>query len=254
MKRFISLAVLLISYLSVYSQDEVKISPPEVSFLNDILTIKYDITGCGTRDYVDIELIILNSKGNRIKPAYITGDLGSKVSCGFGKKIEWNMVKDSVLIDEEIEVQLKGTPHIPETPPYTQPVTKRVSRGNVVISSFFIPGLGQMKASGKGAHLILSGIVYGAMGTSLYFNMKSNKYYDDYLVTTGTERDELYNKSINTYNISKYLLYGGAGAWLANMVWSAVIPIKEPERRRMELSFVSTPQQDGYLLSAKWSF
>jgi len=254
MKRLILLTIFLVSYLSVYSQDGIKISPPEVSFLNDILTIRYDITGCGTGDNVDIELIVLNSKGNRIKPAYITGDLGSKVSCGFGKKIEWNMVKDSVLIDEEIEVQLKGTPHIPEIPLYTQPVTKRVTRGNVVISSFFIPGLGQMKASGKGAHLIFSGLVYGALGSSLYLNMKSNKYYDDYLVASGPERDELYDKSVNIFNISQYLLYGGAGAWLGNMIWSAVIPIKEPEKRRMELSFESAPQQCGYILSAKWSF
>jgi len=254
MKRFISLAVFLISYLSIYAQDEVKISPPEVSFMNDILTIRYDITGCGTRDYVDIELVILNSKGNRIKQAYITGDLGSKVSCGFGKKIEWNMVKDSVLIDEEIEVQLKGTPHIPEIPLYTQPITKRVSRGNVIISSFFIPGLGQMKASGKGAYLIFSGVVYGAMGASIYYNSKSNKYYDDYLIASGTERDELYDKSVSTFNISQSLLYLEAGANLVNLVWSAVIPIKENTKRRMELSIGSTPQQSGYLLTAKWSF
>ena len=254
MKRLILLTVFLVSYMSLFSQDEIKISPPEVSFMNDILTIRYDITGCGTSNYVDIELVILNSKGDRIKPAYMTGDIGSGVSCGFGKKIEWNMVKDSVLIDEEIEVQLKGTTHIPEIPPYTQPVTKIVSRGNVVISSFFIPGLGQMKASEKGAHLIFSGLVYGALGSSLYLNMKSNKYYDDYLVASGTERDELYDKSVNTFNISQYLLYGGIGTWLGNLVWSAVIPIKEPERRRMEISFMSTPQQNGYLLFAKWSF
>jgi len=242
------------SYLSIYSQDEVKISPPEVSFLNDILTIRYDITGCGTRDYVDIELVILNSKGDRIKPAYITGDIGSDVRCGFGKKIEWNMVKDSVLIDEDIEVQVTGTPHIPEIPLYTQPVSKTVTRGNVIISSFFIPGLGQMKASGKGAHLIFSGIVFGAMGTSIYFNMKSNKYYDDYLVATGTERDELYDKSVSAYNISQSLIYLEAGAYLVNLVWSAVIPIKENTKRRMELSIGSTPQQKGYLLSAKRLF
>ena len=254
MKRFILLTLFLVFYLSLYSQDEIKISPPEVTFINDILTIRYDITGCGTSDIVDIELIILNSRGARIRPSYITGDIGSSIRCGFGKKIEWNMVKDSVLIDEDIEVQVTGTPHIPEIPLYTQPVTKRVSRGNVVISSFFIPGLGQMKASGKGAHLIFSGLVYGALGSSLYLNMKSNKYYDDYLVAGGTERDELYDKSVNIFNISQYLLYGGAGAWLGNMIWSAVIPIKETEKRRMELSFESTPQQYGYLLSAKWSF
>jgi len=254
MKRFILLTLFLVFYLSLYSQDEIKISPPEVTFINDILTIRYDITGCGTSDIVDIELIILNSRGARIRPSYITGDIGSSIRCGFGKKIEWNMVKDSVLIDEDIEVQVTGTPHIPEIPLYTQPVSKTVTRGNVIISSFFIPGLGQMKASGKGAYLIFSGVVYGAMGTSLYFNMKSNKYYDDYLVATGTERDELYDKSVSTFNISRSLLYFEAGAYLVNLVWSGVIPIKENTRRRMELSFISAPQQNGYLLSAKWSF
>ena len=254
MKRFILLTVFIISYLVVYAQDEIKISTPDVSFSNDILTIKYDITGCGTNDYINIRLVVLDSKGDTIRPTYITGDLGARVSCGFGKKIEWNMVRDSVLIDEDIEIQVTGSPVIPEIPLYTQPVSKQISRGNVILSSVFLPGLGQMKASGKGAHLILSGVVYGAIGTSVYFNMKSNKYYDDYLTATGTERDNLYDKSVSTYNLSQYLLYGGAGVWLGNLIWSAVIPIREPERRRMELSFIKTPHYNGYLLSARWSF
>lgn len=254
MKRFFSLTLLLASCLIINAQDNIKISTPDVTFSNDILTIKYDITGCGTNDYVNIRLVVLDSEGDTIKPDYITGDLGSRVSCGFGKKIEWNMVRDSVLIDEEIEIQVTGTPFIPEIPFYTQAVSKQISRGNVILSSVFLPGLGQKKASGKGAHLILSGMVYGAVGSSLYFNMKSNSFHDDYVVASGTERDNLYDKSVSTYNISQYLLYGGAGIWAANMIWSAVIPIKEPERRRMELSFIKEPHYKGYLLSAKWSF
>ncbi len=254
MKRLILLTVFLVSYLSVCSQDEIMISPPDVSFRNDILTIQYDITGCGTNDYINVRLVVLNSEGDTIRPTYITGDFGSRVSCGFGKKIEWNMVKDSVLIDEEIEVQITGKLSAEKVPVYSAPVSTTVSRGNVILSSAFIPGLGQMKASGKGAHLIFTGLVYGSLGTSLYFNMTSNKYYDDYLAASGTERDELYDKSVNTFNISQYLLYGGAGAWLGNLIWSAVIPIKENTKRKMNLSFISAPQRDGYMLSAKWSF
>lgn len=251
MKRIILLAIFFTSCLTVYSQDEIKISTPDVSFSNDILTIEYDITGCGTNDYINVRLIVLDSEGDTIRPTYLTGDLGSRVSCGFGKKIEWNMVRDSVIIDENIEIQVTG---IPEIPLYTQPVSEKITRRNVILSSVFLPGLGQMKASGKGAHLIMSGIVYGAMGASVYYNFKANKYYDDYLVAIGTERDNLYDKSVSTYNTSQYLLYGGAGAWLGNLIWSAVIPIREPERRRMELSFVKTTHHNGYLLSAKWSF
>ena len=142
--------ILFLGFIVLNGQNSIKISKPEVTYLDGILTIMYDIAGCGSGEYVDIRLIVLNAAGDTLRPTYITGDLGSKVNCGFGKKIEWNMKRDGVLIDEEIEVMVTGKPVIMELPASIPSVTSRLSRGNVILSSIFVPGLGQKKASGKG--------------------------------------------------------------------------------------------------------
>lgn len=253
MKRPLLFFALISSCLILNAQNQIKISKPELSYLNNILTINYDITGCGTGDYIEIKIIILNSKGDTIRPAYVTGDLGKRVTCGFEKKIEWNILKDSVLIDEDIEVQVTGKQVIQEIVNYGEPTSRLISRGNIILSSVIVPGLGQKKASGKGAHLITSGLVYGSVGASVYFILKSKKYYNDYQEASGTLRDELFDKSTKTFDSSQYFLYGAIGAWAINFIWSAVIPIRENDSKKINMSLISGPQ-NSHLVSARWTF
>jgi hypothetical protein len=252
MKRACLLYVILSVYLSLNAQDNIKISSPEVTILNNIMTIKYDLTGCGTGDYINIRLIVLNAKGDTIKPVYVTGDLGSRVNCGFGKKIEWNIARDNILVNEEFEIQVAGKP-VPQVLSSYGIAEKSVSRGNILLSSAFLPGLGQKKASGKGGYLALSGLVYGTAGASLFFYLQHNNYYNDYKTASGTERDNLYDKSVSSFNMSQYMLYSSAGIWALNMIWSAVIPVKENSGKKMNLGLIKLPEI-GYMISAKWTF
>jgi hypothetical protein len=252
MKRALLLLVFLVSYFTLDAQNNIKISMPEVSFLNNILTIKYDIAGCGTGDYVNIKLIVLNSQGDTIKPVYVSGDIGSSVNCAFGKKIEWNVAKDGIVINEELEIQVTGSPVAKVIPVYN-PGLKSVSRGKILLSSAFVPGLGQKKASGKSGYLIFSGLVYGSAGASLYYFLKSDQYYEKYDLALGTERDALYEKAVNSFNASQYMLYTAAGLWAVNMIWSAAIPIKDLSKNKLDVSLL--PMRDrGYLFSARWTF
>jgi len=255
MKKTIQIFLILFSFSTLKAQENIKISTPIVSFINNILTIEYDITGCMTGAYIEINLLVLNSEGDTLKPQNINGDFGSNVSCGFGKKIEWNILKDSILINDELKVQIIGTPFIPEV--ISQPVVKlkAIPRSNIIFSSFFLPGLGQKKASGKKGYILFSGMVYGAIGSSIYNYYESKKYYDLYLTRSGLDSDidGLFNKSIKHYNISQYMLYGATGLWAINMIWSAAIPIKETARKKIDLSLISLPQ-NGYMVSAKWTF
>lgn len=243
---------MLTAYLSLNAQDNIKISSPEVLFLNNIMTIRYDLTGCGTGDYINIKLIVLNAKGDTIKPVYVTGDIGSRINCGFGKKIEWNVARDSVIVNEEFEIQVTGNPVSQAVPAYL-PVQKSISRSNILLSSAFLPGLGQKKATGRSGYIAFSGLVYGTAGASLFYYLQHSKYYNDYKIATGTERDNLYNKSVNYFNMSQYLLYGTAGIWAVNMIWSAAIPINENANKNMNVSLIKLPE-NGYLVSAKWTF
>jgi len=251
-KRVCLLTVFIIVCKILYSQDEIKISTPEVTILDNIMTVKYDLTGCGTGDYINIRLIVLNAKGDTIKPVYVTGDIGSRVNCGFGKKIEWNIASDNILVNEEFEIQVTGKKVEQVIPTYI-PVQKSVSRGNIMLSSVFLPGLGQKKASGKGGHLLLSGLVYGTAGASLYFYLQHNNYYTDYKEASGAARDDLFDKSVSSFNMSQYMLYGAAGLWAVNMIWSAAIPIKDTSQKKMNIGLMKLPE-NGYLISAKYTF
>jgi hypothetical protein len=253
MKRAVLSNIFFALFAMVSAQDSFRISKPELTFSNDILTISYDITGCGSGDFIDIKLIILNSRGDTIRPSYISGDLGKRINCGLGKKISWNVVKDSLKADDNFDFLIRGVKSaLPVSVIYPED-SKGIFRGKVILSSLFIPGLGQKKASGKSVFLVFSGIVYGAAGASIYLNLKSKDLYSDYESATGAERDNLYNKSVQNFNTSQYFLYGAAGAWAANLIWSAIIPIRENNVKKMNVSLTSFHQNE-FLLSAKWNF
>jgi len=237
----------------VWAQGSYLISKPEPTFTNNILKVKYDITGCGRNEFVDITLFVINSKGDTLKPRYITGDIGNMISCGFGKTIEWNLEKDKINLDEDVSVIVKGVKSAPVTSNSGPAGPKKLTRGNVMASSIFVPGLGQKKASGKSAHLIFSGVVYGTAASSVFLNLRSKQLFKDYEAASGTERDRLYDQSVKNFDMSRYLLFGAAGAWVTNLIWSAVIPIKENPLKKMDIRLTSN-QQNKILLSAKWTF
>ncbi|MCX6334777.1 MAG: hypothetical protein NT092_10835 [Bacteroidia bacterium] len=253
MKRVIFFLFLLTLFSSLSAQEHFQISKPEVTFANNIITIKYDITGCGINEYINVRLIALNSKGDTLRPVYISGDIGKRVNCGFGKKIEWNIVRDSIKIDDDIEVFIQGKEIVIPLSTIDNFTQNHASRGKVIGLSAIVPGLGQKVASGKSGYLALSGLVYGAAGASAYYYIKHNNYYNDYLALTGTAADEAYIKSENSFKMSQYFLYGAAGAWAVNLVWSAVIPIKEKPFKNTSLNIVPTPRRE-LLLSASWTF
>lgn len=250
MKRIYLFFLLFTLYSSLSAQESYQISKPEVTFANNILSIKYDITGCGSNEYVNVRLIALNSKGDSLMPVFISGNVGKMVSCGLGKTITWNLEKDNIKISDDISVFLVGEKYVP-TVTYDGP--KKLTRGNVLLSSVFVPGLGQKKASGKPAYFIFSGLVYGSLGTSLYFNFRSANLKKDYLDAVGVERDNLFNDWQKSYDMSKYFAYSAAGTWVINFIWSTVIPIKEIASKKMDVS-ISSLRQNELLLSAKWNF
>lgn len=252
MKRVFLSCYLLALFLLASAQEGFRISKPESSYANNILSIKYDITGCGSGEYIDITLVILNSGGDTLRPQFISGDMGKLISCGLGKKIEWNLVKDSIKIDEEIEIMVLGRKSASPTR-INIPFEKGLTRGNVILSSVFIPGLGQKKASGKASHLIFSGIVYGTGGASFYFNLRSKKLYKDYENALGDERDRLYDQSVMNFDLSRYLLFGAAGSWVTNFIWSAIIPIKKNPLEKMNLTLTPNRSHE-FLVCAKWNF
>jgi hypothetical protein len=173
------------------------------------------------------------------------------ISCGLRKSIQWNLEKDKVVINEDIEAFIRGVKSAPVN--MSLPGPKKISRGNVILSSVFVPGLGQMKASGNPIHLVFSGIVYGSLVGSLYFTLKANDFKKKYNNASGKVRDDMFNKWQNSYDLSKDLIYCSAGAWVANLIWSAVIPIRTTTVKNLKVSILPS-FHNNLLVSAKWTF
>jgi hypothetical protein len=252
-RRAIIFLFLLLLNSVIKAQNEVNISKPELSFTDNKVTIRYDITGCGRGENVNIRLIVLDSKGDTIRPVFIEGDLGKMVACGLGKSIVWDIAKDKIKVDDELSVQIKGEK-------YTQPPSQIIytgknalTRGNVLLSSVFVPGLGQKKASGKSVYFVFSGLVYGGIGATVYFNIKSSGLKEDYTNASGTERDNLFNEWQKAYDMTVYSAIGTAGVWAINMIWSAIIPIREKEQKKV--SFYMVPDiRNNFLIGARVCF
>ncbi len=253
MKRTACILLLLFLVTWLSAQQNFKISKPEPSLSNNILTIKYDITGCGSGELIDIILIVLNSKGDTIRPGSVTGDIGRQVGCGSGKTIRWNIAADNVNINEDIQIFVRGKKSARSVAETGVPASQKLSRGKIILMSALVPGLGEMKASGKPAFLAFSGLVYGSAGAAAFLASRSGKMEEDYLAASGTERDELYNKWQSNFNLTKYLTFSAAGLWAANIVWSAIIPVKDTRNKKMDIGMTSFGKNE-LLISAKWTF
>jgi len=254
MKRSGFFLFLFTLFTGLSAQEDFKISKPDASFSDNTLIIRYDITGCGSGEFIDIKLIILNSKGDTLNPGYISGDIGLRINCGFGKTIVWDLARDKVKIDEDIQILIIGKKSAPSFSTIVVSEQKKISRGTILLSSAVIPGLGQKKASGKPVYFVFSGLVYGCIGTSCYYNfIKSKQLKKDYLAATGIERDDLFNKWEKSYDLTKFFIYGAAGAWAINAIWSSIIPINEKPLKGIDLGLTSLNKND-LMVSATWKF
>jgi len=73
----------------------------------DQLIIKYDISGTEPIDIVWVEITTLS--GTKINARALSGDVGSKIKAGNGKRIIWDMKKDNIdLQGQEINVTVNG--------------------------------------------------------------------------------------------------------------------------------------------------
>jgi len=245
----------LLSFALLHAQEKAEISAPFVSVLNKKMTIQYNLIGCKSNDYYNIRLLIFNSSGDTIQPVHLNGDIGGKVNCGYGKKIEWDIAQDNLQINDELEIQLTGNLVIPPSASSARnSAAKSFSRANIMVSSFFIPGLGQKKASGKGGHLWLSVLAFGSAGTAIYYYQMHTRYYNDYVQSDEAfQRNEFYDKSTDCFNKARYFLYGTDGVWTLNMIWAAVIPISKKSTKQSALGFTVLPGTT-YSVFAKWTF
>jgi len=159
---------------------------------------------------------------------------------------------DSTGYNEDLQAEIgKVAKNIDNDASVTPPL-RIYSRGNIIASSFVFPGLGQKKIIKKGTPLLLGVLGYGGLAASGYFIYDYNRKYDQYLKSElKTESDRLFNDSEKSYKMAQYFIFGAAGVWVANLIWSAVIPASRSDNFNAGLS---ANDIYGIQFYAKWTF
>jgi len=222
----------------LFSQQTRTLSKPFLEFKNNILVILYNFPDdCKAIYRVWVE--IKDSKGKSIQPNSIYGDIGENISPGKNKRISWNLMQDSIYLNDALSVRVLA-----------QQMPKQFSRTNLIISSALLPGLGQSKNTGK--PYWLTGIAaYGCLAGSYWFNRKASDSYELYLYSEEREaNDNYFNKTVFQNNTSKVLAYSSIALWTANMVWIAIMPAnRSNENKRITVGLKPEVYNSGNTIS-----
>jgi hypothetical protein len=247
MKRqfLLLLNILYLCSLESFTQS-VNLSSPRLEFDGTQLHISYDIIDRNPSDFFYVWVEIGKKNGEVIKVKSLSGDIGEYIKTGSNKKITWNPGKDSIFLDEEVNVEVKAGK-------YEKPFNK----GSMMLLSTAIPGLGQTKISKGRPWWLTSVFAYGAVAGGFMVHQSYLKTYDSYQVETdAVKRSDLFNKTQKQMNQSNALIFAGAGLWAANIIWVAVTPdkLRLPQNIKLSLDKGTGTLKGTNLLSLKIDF
>jgi len=174
------------------------------------------------------------------------------------KRIIWDLGMDHLVIDEQISVEVKAEKIIsPETAAEdkttdekTYHETKEVSKFDMILASFIMPGWGQSKAS-EGRRYWLTGVAhYGCLVGAAIFIWRSEYNYSILEI----------NKADRQGITAAVLGFSATGIWLANMIW--VIATPPPGEKsylllkdhNIRLEPYVDPSLNSMMLSFKYTF
>jgi hypothetical protein len=235
----------LLSELVAFSQNPL-IPPPKLVFDGNQLIISYDVIDRNKGDQFYVWVEVSKRNGEQIGSKALSGDVGDKINTGLNKKIYWLPAQDSVIIDEEVFVEVKAEKYI-----------KSFNKSAAMLSSVALPGLGQTKIS-KGKPYWFTGVAaYGAIAGGFIVHSSYVKTYNSYRSEENpTNRVSLLNKAQKQLNLSNALVISGAALWAANIVWVAAIPnkYKPLQHAKLSLNKSTIPGNGTTLLTMSLNF
>lgn len=225
-------------------QSRARITNVDFNQEGQTLVITYNIINHKAGEKFDVWVKIRTVSGREITPYALSGDVGRGISGGYGKRIVWDMANDNVEIVEEgtVEILAKSTYMAVVKPPKDK--SNRRSVGAALGLSLIWPGAGTTYAKKGGAYWLFGMVGYGLVAGSIVMNNSASKAYDNYLVETDSEeRQNYYDKADSQDKNSKYLIYGAAGVWAINLIWSAAAAASE-NKKYIGTSVMVYPQYD----------
>ncbi|MEI7525204.1 MAG: hypothetical protein WCJ95_12780 [Mariniphaga sp.] len=243
--------VLIISILifvsSTMAQSPAEIRNVDFLFRNDSLIVTYDIVKSSHGDLFKVEMVINKASGEMIRPKAVCGDIGESVKGGKGKEIIWDIRKDGVIINENIEVSVTAV--VIEAP------VKLFPRSAAIAISAVVPGLGITKLNRGGPYWIMAIGFYGAAAGSYLYYSSAQTNYNKYLDTHDeSARNSLYDDVKNQNTISDVLMYTAGAIWVANIIWTCVTPNKTKPKSGLTIGAVYDPVVKQPLICLKYGF
>lgn len=237
---------------ALYGQARITVTKPRLELSDENLIIQYDILNAKSSDFFMVWIEVTDAAGNKIKALSITGDIGKEIKGGRNKRITWNLSNDSILIDEDISVEVKAEKIIiqeeqaeTETSEETKTIKvdegnagmKEISKGNMVLSSVVLPGWGQTKTNKGKPYWLIGAAGYGCLAGSVILNRSASSAYDDYKKSMDLdESNALFDKALQRNSVSKVLAYSAIGIWVADIIWVLATPTKSTESTVLQKS------------------
>ena len=169
----------------------------KLEFINNQLIITYNINSQSPADKFRISIEIKKQNGEPIKPNAFTGDIGKNINQEIPGELSGIWGKDSIYLDEDIFVELKG-----------EKIVESYNKGTLILMSTALPGWGQTKMTGK--PWWIGGVAaYGALaGGIIFYNKCVNTadLYNDQL-TPPEDKAALKDKGNNEFLISRDIFY-----------------------------------------------
>jgi hypothetical protein len=244
-KRRSFLFLLFLFIVLKSSSQDFQITQLKLEFYGNQLHISYNIDSKNSTSKFHIEIKINKGNGDPITPKSISGDLGDNIKSGNNKRIIWDLKKDTVYLDEDISVEIKGEKHI-----------ESFSKGSLILMSTAVPGLGQTKVSGK-PWWLCSLAAYGTLAGGFIIYKSSLNTYNAYKAEDNPNtRTDQYNKAQKKLNIANTLFITSATLWVANIIWVVVTPTSNLPLKHVKvyLEPVTIPKYDGAMVSLRVDF
>jgi len=218
MKSILKLSTLItiyfFSFSVLYSQTKSFVDISKIEENSGKLLIEYTITGNRADEIFDIGLEITMKNGEKIIAKSLTGDVGKNIEVKDNMKIEWDILKDNIYLDERVNIVILADVSINKY---------FYAKKSLLISTAILPGLGHYKLSRKPTYFV--GIAaYGIVGAGILSKLSANKNYDLYLSEKDdfTQRQEYYDKANSNKVMSNILFYSAAGIWTVDFLFIAL--------------------------------
>ena len=234
------------------AQSKAEIQNIDFNVVGDSLVVTYDLVKAKSAERFTITLLVKTVTGKTFDLNALSGDVGSNIAGGKGKRIVWNIAKDKAVINDDIFVQVLATPVQAEavvvppqqtTPPATQEQTstqprqksgKGYSKGAAIALSAIMPGIGITKLRGGGAYWLIGLATYGCLIGGITLDVMCSSTYNKYKnATTSSDRDKYFTSAVNQNKLGNILLYTAAGIWAVDLIITAVVHSKPSSKFSM---------------------